>query len=155
MKLDLKEKTPEAKRVVRCKLCQVMFQYEKGLPPPCCPNCQRRRNEILAIVRAVVREMPGITALEVHIITDVPVDVIMQFVKNGDIEVMPIASRDDSKVDERIGMLVKKAKERKALLHEKATAEGEGLDEIGPDEKEVFHWIMEDEQGRVEGDAQS
>ena len=131
-------------RVVRCRRCRQMFAFEKGLPPACCPKCQRRKDEQFQLVRALVREMPGITALEVHVLTEVPVEAIMQFVQNGDIDAIPLASADDKELDERISLLVQKAKEKRNFLHGYENQSG-GVDSLGPASKgERINWLYKD-----------
>ena len=87
-----------------------MFQYD-GPMPPACPMCVKERNEQFYVVREVVREFPGITALQVNQATDVPMEVIMRFVELGMVEVMPTKDREGD-IDARIDTMIKKAKEQ-------------------------------------------
>jgi len=87
-------------RTIRCRRCRQMFAYE-GLPPPCCPDCAVKQNERLALVRALVMEFPGITAMEVQKHTGVPINEIMEYLKNGDLEVAtPLSHLAEEKLNE-------------------------------------------------------
>ena len=70
-------------RTIRCQRCRQMFEYE-GLPPPCCPLCAMARNSRFARVRELVKELPGITAMEAHQQTGVPLAEIMEYLRDGD-----------------------------------------------------------------------
>ena len=63
-----------------------MFTYE-GLPPPCCPLCVMAQKERFVRVRALVKELPGITAMEAHQQTGVPISEIMELLEEGDLVV--------------------------------------------------------------------
>jgi len=122
-----------------------MYEFEKGFPPPCCPKCKVVRDERFQKVRELIKRMPGITALEVHVITGVPLEMIMQFVRDGDIEAIPIASEKDMTLDERIGMMVKKAKEKKAILYDALVEDGGTIDGLNAEEKDVLiNWLFKE-----------
>ena len=135
-------------RTIRCRRCGQMFEYE-GLPPPCCPVCQLEREEQYQIVRALVRDFPGITALEVHEITEVPMDVILRYINKGLIEVIEHKNYDGI-VSERVGLMIQKAKEKKLFFErqkEDKKRKPEALDTLKIDEhdieKEKFTWLRE------------
>jgi len=116
-----------------------MFEYE-GLPPPCCPRCKKLRDEQFHIVRDVVRECPGITALQVHQVTEISMDIILHFVENGMIEVIPTTNKD-GKLDERIGLMIEKAKELREQYKQHKEEDTPKLDELSTEElKEKFTW---------------
>jgi len=125
-----------------------MYEHE-GMPPPACPMCMKERNEQFYIVRELVREFPGITALQVNQATEVPMEVILRFVDMGMIEVMPTANKD-GKLDERIGLMIRKAKEMRQFYQQHEDAKGPKLDELLPNEEEgTFTWL--DEHGEKQG----
>lgn len=125
-------------RTIRCKRCGNMYEYE-GLPPAACPECVELRNEQFQIVRALVWEFPGITALQVNQATEVPMDVILRFVEKGMLEVVPTANKD-GKLNERIGLMIQKAKEIRQQ-YAKQEAPEVALDTLRDDpEKEKFTW---------------
>jgi len=133
-----------------------MYEHE-GMPPPACPMCMQLRNEQFYIVRELVREFPGITALQVNQATEVPMEIILRFVEMGMIEVMPTANRD-GKLDERIGLMVKKAKEMRAFYQEHEGTKGSKLDELLPGAEPeadtgTFTWL--DEEGHKQGSTPS
>ena len=122
---------------IRCKRCGKMFEFDGELPPAC-PMCIRERNEQFYIVRELVREFPGITALQVNQATEVPMDVILRFVEEGRIEVVPNKNKDGA-LDERIGLMIKKAKEMREFY--RTHQEGkptDKLDTLAEDDK--FRW---------------
>jgi len=95
--------------------------------------CVKERNEQFYVVREVVREFPGITALQVNQATDVPMEVIMRFVELGMVEVMPTKDREGD-IDARIDTMIKKAKEMRALYkgqQEEGQPEEVDVPEIG------------------------
>jgi len=129
-------------RKLRCNQCGEKFESE-GLPPMVCPNCQDLRDTQYYVVRELVREFPGITALEVHDFTEVPMEDILRYVDKGMLEVIPTDKRD-GKITERIERMMKRAKERKKLYEQQQKGEVvEKLDVLGEDEK--FKWIAPDE----------
>ena len=75
-------------RSVRCRRCKQMFEFE-GLPPECCPRCKKIEDNQFMRVRELVRDHPGITALEVHEHTGVPFPTIMQYIEKGHLEIVP------------------------------------------------------------------
>ena len=74
-------------RKIRCKRCRNMFEFD-GLLPECCPRCKRIEDEQFYLVRDLVREFPGITAMEVSNYTGVSFSAIMRHVEAGDLEVV-------------------------------------------------------------------
>ena len=73
-------------RTINCRRCNKIYSYE-GLPPSCCPECQSKKDAKLQQVRELIKESPGINVAEVHRLTGVPISVIMQCIKDGDVEV--------------------------------------------------------------------
>jgi hypothetical protein len=117
-----------------------MYEYE-GLPPPCCPECKRIRDEQFYIVREVIREFPGIPALHVHHATEVPMEVILRFAENGMIEVVPTVNKD-GQLDERIGLMIRRAAEIRKTYGKPAEKEDVlKIDEMSINElKDKFTW---------------
>ena len=75
------------KRTIRCKRCKQIFEFE-GAPPICCDNCKTAEAEQFVMVRELVKDHPGITALEASEQTGVAFATIMQYVARGDLEVV-------------------------------------------------------------------
>jgi len=71
-------------RTIRCQRCKQMFNYE-GLPPDCCPLCTMMRAERTERVREILWDNPGITAIDVHNRTGVPINVILDMIERGDL----------------------------------------------------------------------
>ena len=71
-------------KTIRCNRCKQMFEFE-GLPPECCPSCKEKENERHQIVRDFIKQFPGVNALEIAKHTKVPVSVIMNYIKSGDL----------------------------------------------------------------------
>jgi hypothetical protein len=117
-----------------------MFEFE-GLPPPACEPCLITREEQFLIVRSLVKEYPGITALEVNEITDVPVNEILRYIDKGMIEVIPRHGVSG----ERIGIMMQAARERaKIILKERSEIDSKIVDSLGFDnETEKFRWLGE------------
>ncbi|MCL2500133.1 MAG: hypothetical protein FWE90_07320 [Defluviitaleaceae bacterium] len=72
---------------VRCQLCKQMFSFD-GLPPDSCPDCKRLKDIQFQSVREIVKDNPGITALEVHGRTDIPLPTIVRYIESGMLEIM-------------------------------------------------------------------
>ena len=72
-------------RTVRCRYCRRMFDYE-GLPPECCPECLKGREEQFRMIRDMVRESPGVNAIELSGRTGVPIADILRYIKSGLLE---------------------------------------------------------------------
>ena len=96
---------------LRCRRCKLPFIYDgtSGNLNDLCSACTQFRQERMFMVREIVRECPGISAAEVHEITDVPVEAIMQMVKDGYLEIVPFRNRDDDKTyEEALQITLKK-----------------------------------------------
>jgi hypothetical protein len=124
-----------------------MFEFE-GLPPPGCPTCMMEREEQYQIVRAIVREFPGITAIEVHHITEVPMNIILRYINEGLLQVMPKSKGNDA-LEERIGFMIKKAKEtrqdfKKYVDTFKMEEHANGLDVLHAENEQKFTWLEGD-----------
>ncbi|MCL1843782.1 MAG: hypothetical protein FWF79_08210 [Defluviitaleaceae bacterium] len=136
---------PETSRLMRCRKCDTKFE-PVGLESPLCPLCQQAKDEQYIVVRELVREYPGITALEVHEATEVPMHVILRYIENGMLEAVKDRGIRDDEISERIGLLIKRAKERKEIFSRAATkhaaeAEAQRLDEMRV-EDDKFTWIL-------------
>lgn len=128
---------PDNSRLMRCRRCSQMFE-PVGLDTPVCPICQSMRDEQFIVVRELVREYPGITALEVHEATEVPMETILRFIDTGLLEVVKDTNRN-GEISERVGLMIKRARERKEL-YRKPGKETKGIDGLKDDEKEKFTW---------------
>ena len=73
---------------VRCSRCKVMFVPTDGKPPYICPKCKAGRDAKLRKLHELVRERPGITPMELHALTGVPINIITQAIKDGFVEEM-------------------------------------------------------------------
>ncbi|MCL2189965.1 MAG: hypothetical protein FWC16_13305 [Defluviitaleaceae bacterium] len=72
---------------IRCNVCKKMFSFD-GLPPEACPPCRERKNALFQEVRQMVKENPGITALEVHHRTGVPIPNLVKYIESGMLEII-------------------------------------------------------------------
>ncbi|MCL2199966.1 MAG: hypothetical protein FWB80_13700, partial [Defluviitaleaceae bacterium] len=122
-----KERKPN---VIRCRRCGNMFEVE-GLVGPICPSCKLEREEQFQIVRIFVREHPGISALEVHQCTEIPMEAILKYINAGLLEVVNIENAD-GQVSERVGVMLRKAQAKKEQLDMKKQGKpmppAEGMD---------------------------
>ena len=84
-----KNSEPE-KRIIRCPECHEMFPYT-GMPPKRCPRCDKHHEELFERVRRTVQEHPGINAVQLTHMTDVPVEIILKYIDEGRIDAMPHA----------------------------------------------------------------
>ena len=137
-------KGSEINRTVRCRVCGNMYESE-GIPSGACETCRMAREEQYQVVRAVVREYPGITALDVHEVTEVPMEVILRYIDKGLLEV--VSTRNDKgEISERVGVMIKRAKERAKVIlkqHDEIKLPIiEQLEEFKI-EKEKFTWLGE------------
>lgn len=140
-------KTQERKKnMIRCRRCGNMFEVE-GLVGPICSSCKLEREEQFQIVRIFVREHPGISALEVHQCTEIPMGAILKYINAGLLEVINMGNEDGS-ISERVGVMLRKAEAKKQQLDMKKTSQSapptEGMDllklpEPGPKQKFTWH----------------
>jgi flagellar operon protein (TIGR03826 family) len=72
--------------VLNCKRCKRIFMYS-GTGPKICDACKKLEDEEFERVRNFVRQFPGATAQEVSRETEVPVQLIYRFLKEGRLEV--------------------------------------------------------------------
>ena len=126
-------------RTIRCRRCGQMFDYE-GLPPPGCPTCMMEREEQYQIVRALVREFPGITAIEVNQVTEVPMEAILKYLDNGLLEVKPTRN-SDGELDTRIGVMIQKARERRDTYKSHMDKVAEPVQTLPSGEEQKFTWL--------------
>ena len=75
-------------REIRCKRCREMFEFA-GINALTCPACLKEKEAQLEKVRTLLKESPGITAMKVHELTGVPVNIILRFIEGGMIEAVP------------------------------------------------------------------
>jgi len=73
---------PEVKN---CRRCKRIFMYAVG--PQLCEECKKLEEEEFERVRKFVREYPGATMQEVSEATEVSMQMIYKFVKDGRLEV--------------------------------------------------------------------
>jgi len=84
-------------RSIRCKRCKQMFEFEGfegGQPPKRCPRCKDIEMQQYSMVRELVRDNPGITALEVSAYTEVSLPTILGFLKDGRLEIWSGSAQD-------------------------------------------------------------
>jgi len=92
----------------RCKICKQMYTFD-GLPPEACPACRARKDAQYQEARMVVKENPGITALEVHERTGVPLLNIARYIELGYFEI--VGNKKDMDVTE-VQIWVRQVKEK-------------------------------------------
>ena len=106
-------------RSIRCRRCKQKFEYE-GMVPQYCPACTGEKEATFQMVRDLVSAVPGITALEVHEITDVPISLIMQYVEEGHLQIRPDGSEmteeQRRKLIGQVSSKIKAAKARKEAI---------------------------------------
>lgn len=73
---------PEVKN---CRRCRKIFMYSTG--PQICDACRKLEDEEFEKVRIFVRDFPGATVQEVSSETEVPIQLIYRFLKEGRLEV--------------------------------------------------------------------
>jgi hypothetical protein len=66
------------------------------------------------MLRAVVKEFPGVTSFELHEFTHIPVEVILRFINNGELDILPDVHC--AELQERIDALILQIKKTKSLL---------------------------------------
>jgi hypothetical protein len=108
------------------------------------------REEQYQIVRAIVREFPGITAIEVHHITEVPMEIILKYINEGLLQVMP-KSRKSESLEERIGVMIQRAKEtrkeyKKYVDTFSLDEHKGGLDVLHGEQEQKFTWLEGDKK---------
>ncbi|MCL1863157.1 MAG: hypothetical protein FWF78_06290 [Defluviitaleaceae bacterium] len=143
MPLIKKKQENKNHKMIRCRRCGNMFEVE-GLVGPICDSCRLEREEQFQIVRIFVREHPGISALEVHQCTEIPMEAILKYINAGLLEVVNIANAD-GEVSERVGFMLKKAEAKKVQLDMKKTGTSAppvpSMDNLKTNEpKEKFTW---------------
>ncbi|MCL2204716.1 MAG: hypothetical protein FWB88_12340 [Defluviitaleaceae bacterium] len=84
-------------KAMRCNTCKQMYTFD-GPPPEACPPCRKRKDALFQTARAMVKENPGITALEVHERTGVPLPNIVRYIETGHFEI--VASKTDMTMEE-------------------------------------------------------
>ena len=73
---------------VRCSRCKIMFPPTDGKPPYLCPKCKGERDAKLRHLHDLVRSKPGITPMELQTLTGIPINVIIQQIRDGFVEEM-------------------------------------------------------------------
>jgi hypothetical protein len=71
-----------------------MFEFE-GLPPKCCPECQKSHDSDYARARELVKARRGINAIELNEQTGIPIETITRYIKEGLLEPMKYAPSDE------------------------------------------------------------
>lgn len=71
--------------VKNCRRCRKIFMYSTG--PQICDACKKLEDEEYEKVRIFVRDFPGATVQEVSRETEVPIQLIYRFLKEGRLEV--------------------------------------------------------------------
>jgi hypothetical protein len=124
-----------------------MFSFD-GLPPDCCPACKQRKDAQFQKVRGMVKETPGITALEVHERTDVPLSTIIKYIEAGYLEVASSKENlDTGDMQIWIDKATKRGKKAKAKAEEAATNKVKEIDDDLPEtpkknRKTEIHFIV-------------
>jgi glutaredoxin len=98
-----------------------MFSFD-GLPPESCPECKRAKDAQFQEVRTMVKENPGITALELHERTAVPLPSIIRYIESGVLEIVSTKENLDN-IDLQIWIDKSTAKGKKAKQKPEETAE--------------------------------
>jgi hypothetical protein len=117
-----------------------MYRFD-GMPPEACPACRARKDAQYQEARMVVKENPGITALEVHERTGVPLPNIARYIELGYFEI--VGQKKDMDVAEvqiwvrQVKEQSKKDKAKKKAADEAAAAKPEILPEIGDEDIET------------------
>jgi hypothetical protein len=107
-----------------------MYQYE-GLPPESCDPCKERKASQFQRVREIVKDSPGITALEVHQQTDVPLSAIVKYIEAGMLEVASVNESADKLDNVDLQVWINKTTEKsKKIKAEKSKAEIEPPDDL-------------------------
>lgn len=116
---------------IRCNFCRQMYSYD-GLPPEACPQCRSRREAQYQQVRELVKDNPGITAMEVHEITEVPLLTIARYIETGRLEVASAHRQNMDTVDMQIWVdnSRKKGQATKAKMENQKTAAAPPPDEV-------------------------
>lgn len=70
-----------------CKRCKKIFQHVAG--PSICPRCKEKEEEMFQTVKTYLRENPGATISVISEETQVPVQLIDSFLRQGRLEVTP------------------------------------------------------------------
>jgi hypothetical protein len=128
-----------------------MYSFE-GLPPDSCPQCKARKDAQYQRVREIVKDNPGITALEVHAITEVPITTIAKYIEAGMLEVM---SKQDSLDNGELQIWISRKAEKGKRLKDAAEKAKPGKNVEPPPEEmpedappprkgsqERIHWVI-------------
>ena len=76
-------------RRVRCQKCKELYSYESGLPPEMCPKCQEEKEAQAQQLRDLVWENRGITGMELHELTGIPIETVIKHIEDGLLEAAP------------------------------------------------------------------
>ena len=124
----------------RCNRCKQMFESD-GMPPPLCPKCQEAKDTQFRQVRDLVKENKGITVVEVHDRTGVPITNILQYVKQGALEVMQGNSEEALIRTQRL--MDETTQEPSAKdAHDSSPLDKEDKPEPEKNEKQRIKWIV-------------
>ena len=75
-------------RKVRCHRCKEFYEYNKGLPPECCPKCAAEKGDQIQLLLDTVRANKGINAMKLHDITGIPIEVIIKAIDDDLLKVL-------------------------------------------------------------------
>ena len=78
-------------RKLRCPRCKKFYTIDIGLPPECCPDCAREREEQISNLRDLLWEKRGLNAMSLHSMTGLPIEVITGVINEGDLEEWKVA----------------------------------------------------------------
>ena len=125
-------------RTIRCNQCKKIFAYEGPLPSSC-PNCKTEKQRRYMQIRALVKEMPGITALEIHERLDVPISEILEHVKEGSLEIVSDLTDDEREMLKKYrnyigGNAIKDIIESM----DKSSVRRDGDDDLDDDKKDTY-----------------
>ena len=124
-------------RKIRCSRCKKKFEYE-CMPPEACPTCMDERANAFAMVRDLVIELPGITALEVHDVTGVPMSTIMKYVSEGHLSIVPNSSMSDEQRQELLKQITRRIR---AARSQGGTLQPQDTHEQSPKkDDDLFQW---------------
>ena len=87
---DLEPKKPESRKL-RCPRCKEFYTIDIGLPPECCPDCAKKREEQIDALRDLLWEKRGLNAMRLHSLTGLPIEVITSVINEGDLEEWKVA----------------------------------------------------------------
>ncbi|MCL2840763.1 MAG: hypothetical protein FWE05_08310 [Defluviitaleaceae bacterium] len=73
-------------RKLRCPRCKEFYVHSIGLPPECCPECMKKREQQISDLRDLLWKKRGLNAMNLHSITGLPIEVITNVIDEGGLE---------------------------------------------------------------------